>query len=232
MTAASAIRNWAGHGIHVVGAVPGGFPHLSVPHITLADVILVLPISFSCFIVILSQSAATSRAYALRYRENFSQNVDLVGLSLANIAAGCSGTFVVNGSPTKTAIVDSGGGRSQWAQLTTAVAVLIVLLFLTKPLGFLPEAVLAAIVFDIGLKLIDLKGLKDIRRWSPGEYALALITAGTVVVLGVERGLFLAVILSLLMHVRQSYRPHCGVVVRSEKDEWEIDKPEPGKCVE
>jgi MFS superfamily sulfate permease-like transporter len=61
-----------------------------------------VPVAFSCFIVILAQGSATSRAYSLRYEEPFDENVDLVGLSLANIAAGCSGTFVVNGSPTKT----------------------------------------------------------------------------------------------------------------------------------
>ena len=232
MTAASAIRNWDGHGVRVVGEVPGGFPHLSVPHITFADVILVLPISFSCFIVILSQSAATSRAYALRYRENFSQNVDLVGLSLANIVAGCSSTFVVNGSPTKTAIVDSGGGRSQWAQLTTAGVTLLVLLFFTKPLSYLPNSVLAAIVFMIGVKLIDLRGLAEIRRVAPTEFLLALITAATVVFFGVEQGILLATVMSLLMHVRQGYRPNTGVIVRDSTDHWRIDDPIPGKEAE
>ena len=232
MTAASAIRNWAGHGVRVVGSVPGGLPHLSVPHITLSDVMLVLPISFSCFIVILSQSAATSRAYALRYRENFSQNVDLVGLSLANIVAGCSSTFVVNGSPTKTAIVDSGGGRSQWAQLTTAGVTLLVLLFFTKPLSYLPNSVLAAIVFMIGVKLIDLRGLSEIRRVAPTEFLLALTTAATVVFFGVEQGILLATVMSLLMHVRQGYRPNTGVVVRDSTDHWRIDAPIPGKEAE
>lgn len=232
MTAASAIRNWAGHGVRVVGNVPGGLPHLSVPHITLSDVMLVLPISFSCFIVILAQSAATSRAYALRYRENFSQNVDLVGLSLANIVAGCSSTFVVNGSPTKTAIVDSGGGRSQWAHLTTAAVTLLVLLFLTKPLSYLPNSVLAAIVFMIGVKLIDHRGLAEICRVSPTEFLLALITAATVVFFGVEQGILLATVMSLLMHVRQGYRPHTGVIVRDSSDHWRIDDPIPGKEAE
>jgi SulP family sulfate permease len=232
MIAASAIRNWAGHGIRVVGEFSGGFPHLSVPHLTLADVMLVLPISFSCFIVILSQSAATSRVYALRYRENFSQNVDLVGLSLANIAAGCSGAFVVNGSPTQTAIVDSGGGRTQWANLTTAAVTLLVLLFLTKTLGYLPNAVLAAIVFVIGIKLIDHRGLVEIRRVSPTEFLLALITAATVVFFGVEQGILLATVVSLLMHVRQGYRPHTGVIVRDSNDHWRIDDAIPGKEAE
>src|SRR5215469_5814511 len=154
MTAASAYFHWGDHGVRSVGEVPSGLPRLGLPEMTWSEVSLVSPIALSCFVVILAQSAATARAYALRYRDNFNQNVDLVGLAMANAAAGCSGTFVVNGSPTKTAMVDAAGGRSQWSQLTTATVVLLVLLFLTKPLSFLPNAVLAAIVFMIGVKLV------------------------------------------------------------------------------
>jgi MFS superfamily sulfate permease-like transporter len=110
--------------------------------------------------------------------------------------------------------------------------VLLVLLFLTKPLGFLPNTVLAAIVFLIGVKLIDYRGLAEIRRAAPGEFILALITAGTVVIFGVEQGIILAVVLSLLVHVRHSYRPHMGVVIRDEDDHWRIDNPSPGKLAE
>lgn len=232
MTAASAFFHWGAHGIHIVGEVPSGLPHIGLPHFSMSDIILVAPISFSCFIVILAQSAATSRAYALRYRDTFNQNADLVGLSLANAIAGCSSTFVVNGSPTKTAMVDTAGGRSQWSHVTTAVVVLIVLLFLTRPLTFLPNAVLAAIVFLIGVKLIDYRGMATIRRAAPGEFILALVTAATVVIFGVEQGILLAVILSLLMHVRHSYRPHVGVIVRDEADHWRIEDAAPGKLAE
>jgi MFS superfamily sulfate permease-like transporter len=68
-------------------------------------------------------------------------------VTLANAAAGCGSTFVVNGSPTKNAMVDTAGGRSQWSDITMATVVLMVLRFLTKPLSYLPNAVLAAIVF-------------------------------------------------------------------------------------
>jgi high affinity sulfate transporter 1 len=232
MTAASAFLHWEARGIGVVGEVPSGLPHVGLPHFTMSDVYLVAPISFSCFIVILAQSAATSRAYALRYRDTFDQNADLVGLSLANAIAGCSGTFVVNGSPTKTAMVDTAGGRTQFSQVTTAAIVLMALLFLTRPLSFLPNAVLAAIVFHIGVKLIDYHGLAAIRRTAPGEFILGLITAATVVIFGVEQGIILAVVLSLLMHVRHSYRPHIGVIVRDEKEHWLLDDPVPGKLAE
>jgi MFS superfamily sulfate permease-like transporter len=192
LTAASAFFHWGEKGIDVVGSVPSGLPHLGFPHIVYSDLMMVLPTSLSCFIVILAQSAATSRAYALRYHDSFNENADLIGLALANAAAGFSSTFVVNGSPTKTAIVDSAGGHSQWSHLTAATVVLVVLLFLTRPLSFLPSAVLAAIVFLIGIKLIDYRGLAKIQRSKPNEFLLALVTAATVVIFGVEQGIILA----------------------------------------
>ena len=211
MTGASAYFHWADRGVQVVGFVPSGLPHLGLPHFSYADILMVLPISFSCLVVILAQSAATARAYALKYRDQFDQNVDLIGLCLANAAAGCSGTFVVNGSPTQSAVVDTAGGRSQVSQITTATVVLLVLLFFTGPLSFLPNAVLAAIVFLIGVKLIDHRGLKQILRAKPNEFALALATAATVVVLGVEQGIILAIALSLFEHVRHHRQRREGV---------------------
>lgn len=232
MTVCSAYFHWANHGISVVGTVPSGLPRIGLPDVSWNEIILVLPIAFSCFIVILAQSAATSRAYAMRYRDHFNQDNDLIGLALANAAAGCSSTFIVNGSPTQTATVDTAGGRSQLSQVVTSAIVLLVLLFFTKPLSFLPNAVLAAIVFMIGVKLIDYRGLGEIRRKMPREFAVAIVTAATVVLLGVEQGILLAVVLSLLQHVRRSYRPNTAVVVREPHNHWEYEEPVPGKMVE
>jgi SulP family sulfate permease len=156
--------NLSAYGVVVLGSIPGGLPQFGLPATQLDSTALsqLVPIALSMFIVILAQSAATSRAYAVRYSERLNENMDLVGLGLANIGAGLSGTFVVNGSPTKTQMVDSAGGRSQLAQLITTLIVLLVLLFLTRPLAYLPDAVLASIVFLIGVELIDLKGMHRI----------------------------------------------------------------------
>jgi len=231
MIAASAYFHWGDHGVKIVGEVPSGLPRLGLPEVTWSDVWLILPIALSCFIVILAQSAATSRAYALRYKDDFNQNIDLIGLSMANAAAGCSGTFVVNGSPTKTAMVDGAGGRSQWSHVTTATVVVLVLLFLTRPLSFLPNAVLAAIVFMIGVKLVDHRGLTEIYRQAPKEFLVALVTAATVVFAGVEQGIILAVVLSLLQHVRRSYRPHTGVITQDQVDHWRVQDAVPGRMI-
>jgi MFS superfamily sulfate permease-like transporter len=185
-------------------------------------------VSVSCYIVILAQRAATSRADALRYRERFDENLDLVGFALVNAAAACSGTFVVNGSPAKTAMVDTAGSRSQLSHLATATMVLLVLLFLTGPLSHLPNAVLAAIVFLIGVKLIDYRGLAEIRRKNNAEFRLAVVTAATVVLVGVEEGILLAVVLSLLDHVRHGYRPYTAVLLQDPDDRWRMVNAEPG----
>jgi SulP family sulfate permease len=207
--------NLSSYGVAVLGTVPGGLPKIGLPTgVTLNTTVLeqLLPVAFSLFIVILAQSAATSRAYAARYSESFSENVDLVGLGLANIGAGLSGTFVVNGSPTKTQMVDSAGGRSQLATLTTSVIVLIVLLFLTKPLAYMPEAVLSSVVFLIGVELVDAKGMRKIYVQRPAEFWVALITALVVIFIGVEQGILLAIVLSILIHIRNGYKPKNAVL--------------------
>jgi MFS superfamily sulfate permease-like transporter len=112
------------------------------------------------------------------------------------------------------------------------MAVAFVLLFLTKPLQYLPRCVLGAIVFFIAVRLIDVRGLRDIQRESPGEYNLALFTAAVVVLIGVEEGILLAMVLSLLRIVRHSYRPHTGVFVVSEDNAWRLVPAVPGAVTE
>ena len=147
-------------------------------------------------------------------------NVDLTALGLANLGAAFSGAFVVNGSPTKTQMVDSAGGRSQLAQLVTVVVVMLVLLLATGPLAYMPEAALSAVVFLIGVELIDIRGMRRILRERPWEFWVALITTVVVVFWGVEQGILLAIVLSLLVHTRHGYRPQNGVIIKTEDGRW------------
>jgi sulfate permease, SulP family len=230
--AASDYLHWAQHGVAVLGPVPGGLPRLGLHQVTLKDVELLVPVALSCFVMVVTQSAATSRAYAARHHQADNENADLVGLAAANTAAAFSGTFVVNGSPTQTGMVESSGGTNQLAQLATAGVVVLVLLFLTRPLQYLPQCVLGAVVFTIAVRLIDLKGLSAIRRESPGEYWLAVITALFVVFVGVEQGIVLAMTLSLFRVVRHSYHPHTAVLQPTPSGIWKLDPVVPGAVTE
>lgn len=217
-TAASRLLDWGSHHIAVVGALQGGLPSLALPDLSVLgrEGTRLAPAVLAMTVVILAQSAATSRAYAWKYNTPFDENHDLVGLSAANAGAALTGTFVVNGSPTKTQMVDSAGGRSQAAHLTMAAVVTLVVLFATGPIAALPRSVLAAIVFLIGIDLVHVQALRRIRAERPSEFWVALITAAAVLVVGVEQAIVLAMVLSLIDHVRRGYKPHNSVIVRGE----------------
>lgn len=226
--AASAAWNFAGHGIATIGPVAGGLPHLglmalmSLRDMDRKEIELLLTVSASCAVMILTQSAATARVYAARHYEKVDENIDLYGLSAANAAAALSGGFVVNGSPTQTAMMESAGARSQFAQITTALVVGVVLLFLTGPLQYLPTCVLGVLVFLVALRLINFKELHEIRGESPQEYALAVMTALVVVLVGVEEGIVLAMLVSLARVVRHDYHPHSGVLQLNADGSWKL----------
>jgi high affinity sulfate transporter 1 len=231
--AVSWIFDLQSHGVSTLGHVPSGLPSLGFPSgVTWENAEALMATAISMFLVILAQSAATSRAYAVKYQEHFVENDDLVGLSAANLAAGFSGTFVVNGSPTKTEMVDEAKSHTQVAQLTTALVIVIVLLFLTKPLQYLPNAVLASVVFLIGVKLIDIANMRGIWRLRRDEFWVAFLTAAFVVCVGVEQGIILAIVLSVILHVKRHYNPRDRVLAWDESGHLMMQRPTPGTVSE
>ncbi|MGA2058573.1 MAG: SulP family inorganic anion transporter [Bradyrhizobium sp.] len=230
--AASAAFHFADRGIAVIGPIPGGLPAIGLPDVTWSEALKLLPVAASCFAMIIAQSAATARAFASQYHERVDEDADILGLSAANAVAAVTGAFVVNGSPTQTAMADRAGARSQIAQLAFASVVLLVLLFLTGPLQYLPRCVLAGIVFTIAIGMIDVARLLDIRRESPGEFYIAVFTAAAVVAIGVEQGILLAIALSLFRHVRHSYNPHTVVLAPNASGRWVPVPAAPGKETE
>jgi high affinity sulfate transporter 1 len=229
MIAASYWLDLASKGVAVIGPVPGGLPALRWPDVTWRETLDLVPVAASCFVMIIAQSAATSRVYGIKHHERVDENADILGIAAANAGAALTGAFVVNGSPTQTAMADGAGARSQVAQLVFAAIVAIVLIALTGPLQYLPRSVLAAVVFTIAVGMIDVKGLVDIRRESNGEFLLALTTAAAVPCIGVEQGILLAITLSLVRHVRHSYRPHTMVLTADPKGGWIANPARPGE---
>ena len=225
----SAATDASAHGVAVVGAVQGGFPPIGLPQgISMNNLATCAGIAFSCFILIIAQSAATSRSFAMKHGQNVDVNRDIVGLAGANLAAGLSGTFVVNGSQTKTQILDEQKGHTQLANLTMSGIVLLVVLFFTAALTDMPKSVLGAIVFLIGIDLIDVLGLRRIASRRRSEFVIALVTAVVVCGIGVEQGIILAIIVSILEVIRRHYKPKDYVVSVSKTGEESFGPASPG----
>lgn len=227
--AVSAATAASTHGVAVVGEVQGGLPPFGLPSgLSLTDVPAAAGTALTCFVLIVAQSAATSRSFAARHGQRVDVNRDLVGLGGANLAAGLTGTFVVNGSPTKTQILDDQKGRTQVANLVMALVALVFVLVAAAVLTDLPEAVLASIVFVIGVGLVDVRSLRRLRVRRFSEFVIALVTAAVVVAVGTGVGIGLAVVLSILEIIRRAYRPSDFVIGKGLHGRREYVRAEPG----
>lgn len=217
-------------GVAMVGTVPGGLPSITLPPgISWHDVTALVPIAVSCLVLVIAQSAATSRRVAAAAGERPDVNRDLVGLAAANLGAGLSGTFVVNGSPTKTQVLTQAKGRTQLANLVVVVAVIVVLTFLTGVLAHLPKVVLAGVVFMIGVSLMDPAGLRRIARHSRVELAIALATMVAAFTVSITTAIVLAVVLSLADVVAHQYRAPADLVVPRQAGGYTYTAATPGQ---
>lgn len=212
----SAAVDLPAHGVAVVGHLSGGLPQPQLPELDWTALSrLSIPI-LAITVIALTQSAATSRTQAALAGEEVDDDADLRGLGLANILSGISGSFPVAGSPTKTRVVVEAGGRSQIAQLVSAAATVVVLLAATGAIARLPQPVLAAVVFVIGVDLVDGRQLRRVSQVRRDEFAVAVLTGLAVVIFGVEAGMAVAVVLSLVILVGRVYRPYTAVLVPGE----------------
>lgn len=212
-TLAGVLLNAESRGVAMVGALPAGLPGLSWPGVDPGEFARMAATAASIAVVILAQSAAVSRSFALQNGYPVSVRQDMLGLAAANVGSAVGQGFAINGSPPRTAAGDSAGGRSQVINVAQAVTVGAVLLFLTGLFDYIPSPVLDGVVFAIGYKLIKWATLRDVGRARRSELLVALVALVVVAFVGVEQGILLAILLSLIDRLRRQYRPHDDVLV-------------------
>jgi len=200
------------HGIAVVGEVPGGLPSITLPTPPLGDVVRLLPAALGIFLVSFADEILTARAFAGKRHEHVRASQELLAMSAADVAAGLTQAFPVGASGSRTAVNDSMGARTQVAGLCSAAAIVVILLFLTEPVQYLPAAVLGAVIVNAGIGLVDPKAWRALAEIDGVEVAIAGVTAGCVVVFGVLEALVVAVGLSIVDSVRRSARPYDAVL--------------------
>ena len=200
------------HGVAVVGVIPAGLPSVEVPTPAWQDVIHLLPAAVGIFLVSFADEILTARSFAGKHNQHVRARQELLAMGTANAAAGLTQGFSVGASGSRTAVNDDMGARTQVAALIAAATVLVILLFLTEPVQYLPKAVLGAVIVFAAVGLIDPQAWRALRAVDPVEVAIAGVTTGCVVVFGVLEALVVAVGLSVIDAVRRSARPHDAVL--------------------
>jgi high affinity sulfate transporter 1 len=200
------------HGVAVIGPVAGGLPSVTLPTPPLEDVLRLAPAAAGIFLVSFADEILTARAFAGKRGEHVRASQELLAMGAANAASGFTQSFSIAASGSRTAVNDSMGARTQIAALVAAGTVLAILLFLTEPVQYLPKAVLAAVVVSAALNVFDRAAWRALAAVDRVEVAIAAVTTGCVVVLGVLEALVVAVGLSVVDAVRRSARPYDAVL--------------------
>ena len=195
-----------GLGVEVLGALPNGLPMLGVPLVDFKDAQTLVPLALLIAIVVMVQTAATSRSFVPQDGEAPDINRDFVGVGAGNLVSGLFGAFAVNSSPPRTAIVAQTGGRSQLSGLIAAAIVLALGAFGGGLLANVPQAALAGVLMFVAQRILRWKVFASVYRQAPVEFALILITMIAIVALPIETGVAIGIGLSLLHGIWGSTR--------------------------
>ena len=201
------------HGVAILGTLAHGAPRLGLFDLSWSALGRVAPIAGVVALVIVSQTAATTRAFADQGRYEVDVGRDFLGVGAGNIAAGLVGAFPVNASPPRTAAVVAASGRTQVAGLGAAVA-LLALVPAARLLKDVPVATLAGVLIFVATRVFRWRDLVAIARFDRFEFALAVVTLLTVALVGVEQGIGVAVGLAILDRTRLTARPQLHVLGR------------------
>jgi len=208
------ITNLTDRGVAIVGAIPAGLPELSWPSLRLRDVDGVLPLAAACFLLAYVEGVSAARTLADKNGYKIHPRQELLGLSAANFAAAFFHGFPIAGGLSQSAVNDKAGAKSPLALVFASLAIGGCLLFFTGLLHSLPSVVLAAIVLVAVRGLFDVAALSHLWCVSRFEFSVAMVALAGVLLLGILKGVLLAVIVSLLMLLAAAARPHVAVLGR------------------
>jgi MFS superfamily sulfate permease-like transporter len=216
MLALPRLSRRAAHGVKTVGALPQGVPVPSLPWTSISDVGPLLLAAVGITLVSLTDTIATSTSFAAKRGDEVQPDQEMIGIGVANIAAGFFQGFAISTSGSRTAVAEESGAKSQVTGLVGAGIVVVLLLFLNGLLADLPQTTLAAVVIVAAMSLMDWGILGRYYRVRKTALALSLVATLGVVFFGVLGGIVVAVLLAILLFFRRSWWPYGSVLGRME----------------
>jgi SulP family sulfate permease len=201
-------------GVSVLGDVPVALPAFAIPEIPISRLVQLVPLTLIVAVIVMVQTAATTRSFASDPNEPPDVDRDFVGVGAGSILSGLIGGFPVNASPPRTAVVSETGGRSQLAVLGAAGIVLLLLAFGAALLRHVPHAALGGVLLFVALRIIRVSQIVSIYRQSFGEFLLIAATAAAIIILPIEQGAGIGIALSLLHGIWSTTRARLTVYQR------------------
>ena len=201
-------------GFKVVGGLPQGLPDFHLPELRVRDVDGVIPLAFACLLLAYVESVSAARALAQARGYEIDARQELLGLGAANLAAGLFQAYPVAGGLSQSSVNDKAGARTPLALVFASATIGLCLMYLTEMLYNLPNVVLAAIVLVAVKGLVNIAELRHVWRVSRFEFGVSMVAFAGVLVLGILKGVIVAVLVSLLLLIRRAAHPHVAFLGR------------------
>jgi len=214
--AATSVFSLADHGVSLVGVLPKGFPPLTLPDVGLSDIGPLFAGALGIALVSLADTISTASAFAARTGQEIDGNGEMIGIGVANLAAGLFQGFPVSTSGSRTAVAERSGSKTQLTGVTGAVLIILMIVLVPGLFRNLPNPALAAVVITASLSLADIPGTVRLWRQRKVEFLLSIAAFLGVALLGVLPGIAIAVGLSILNVFRRAWRPYETVLGRVE----------------
>jgi len=195
-------------GVKMLGEVPQGLPEFGLHGLHLSDLNLLLPLAMACFLLGAVETAAIGRMFARKHNYRLDSDQEFLALAGANLAAGLAQGFPTSGGMSQSLVNESGGARTPLSGFIASLLILLVTLFLSGLLRWLPQPVLAAIVLAAVTGLFNFSALRKMWDFSRGEFAVAVTALFGVLGSGLLMGVLIGAVLSLLLLLRRAMRPH------------------------
>ena len=201
-------------GVKLLGQVPQGMPPFGLPAVHVSDLNELLPLALGCFLLGMVETAALGRMFAAKHGYRFDPNQELLGIASANVMAGLGHGFPVSGGMSQSLVNESGGARTPLSGFIASLLMLLIVLFLSGVLRYLPQPVLAAIVLMAVMGLFNVTALKHFWRADRTEFVVAIAALLGVLGSGLLRGVLIGAIISLVQLLRRASRPHVAFLGR------------------
>jgi high affinity sulfate transporter 1 len=203
-------------GVSVLGSLPQGLPGFAIPWITRADIVPVLIGGCAVALVSFADTSVLSRVYAARTRTYVNPNQEMVGLGIANLAAGFFQGFPISSSSSRTPVAEAAGAKTQMTGVVGALAVALLLVVAPDLLQHLPSSALAAVVIASAIGLIEITDLRRIYRIQRWECWLSIVCTVGVAVFGAIEGIGLAIVIAIIEFLWDAWRPYSAVLGRAD----------------
>ena len=199
-------------GVSIVGAVPQSLPPLTLPSVNFELLTALFVPALLISVIGFVESISVAQTLAAKKRQRIDPNQELIGLGAANLGAGFTGGYPVTGGFARSVVNYDAGAETPAAGAYTAVGLAIAALALTPLIFFLPTATLAATIIVAVLSLVDFSILKTSWGYSKADFAAVVATILLTLGFGVETGVSAGVILSILLHLYKTSKPHVAEV--------------------